>query len=34
MGSTRAQIYVGSPAAVAAAALEGKIADPTGYLGE
>jgi homoaconitate hydratase family protein len=32
MGSTKAQIYVGSPASVAAAALEGKIADPTGYL--
>lgn len=34
MGSTKAQIYVGSPASVAAAALEGKIADPAGYLVE
>lgn len=32
MGSTQARIYVGSPASVAAAALEGKIVDPTGYL--
>ncbi|NWF55759.1 MAG: 3-isopropylmalate dehydratase large subunit [Syntrophaceae bacterium] len=32
MGSTQAQVYVGSPASVAAAALEGKITDPTGYL--
>ncbi|HSR13613.1 MAG TPA: 3-isopropylmalate dehydratase large subunit [Thermodesulfobacteriota bacterium] len=32
MGSTQAQIYVGSPASVAAAALEGKIVDPTPYL--
>jgi homoaconitase/3-isopropylmalate dehydratase large subunit len=32
MGSAEAQIYVGSPASVAAAALEGKIADPAGYL--
>jgi 3-isopropylmalate/(R)-2-methylmalate dehydratase large subunit len=32
MGSTKAQIYVGSPASVAAAALEGQIADPTRYL--
>ena len=32
MGSTKAQIYLGSPASVAAAALEGKIVDPTGYL--
>jgi homoaconitate hydratase family protein len=32
MGSAEAKIYVGSPASVAAAALEGKIADPTGYL--
>jgi len=32
MGSTKAQIYVGSPASVAAAALEGRIADPTAYL--
>lgn len=32
MGHGKAQIYVGSPAAVAAAALEGKIVDPTPYL--
>jgi len=32
MGSPQAEIYVGSPAAVAAAALEGKIADPAKYL--
>ena len=32
MGSTEARIYVGSPASVAAAALEGKIVDPAGYL--
>lgn len=32
MGHNSAQIYLGSPAAVAAAALEGKIADPTQYL--
>lgn len=32
MGHGKAQIYLGSPAAVAAAALEGKIADPTKYL--
>ena len=32
MGHNKAQIYLGSPAAVAAAALEGKIADPTPYL--
>lgn len=32
MGSTKANLYLGSPAAVAAAALEGKIVDPTGYL--
>ncbi len=32
MGSPEARIYVGSPASVAAAALEGKIVDPTGYL--
>jgi 3-isopropylmalate/(R)-2-methylmalate dehydratase large subunit len=34
MGHTRAEIYVGSPASVAAAALEGKIADPAKYLEE
>ena len=32
MGHNKAQIYLGSPAAVAAAALEGKIVDPTPYL--
>lgn len=32
MGHTQARIYVGSPAAVAAAALEGKIVDPALYL--
>ena len=32
MGSTKANIYLGSPASVAAAALEGKIVDPTKYL--
>jgi 3-isopropylmalate/(R)-2-methylmalate dehydratase large subunit len=32
MGHSKAQIYVGSPAAVAAAALEGKIADPSKYI--
>ncbi|MDF2592226.1 MAG: 3-isopropylmalate dehydratase large subunit [Clostridia bacterium] len=32
MGSTKANIYLASPAAVAAAALEGKIVDPSGYL--
>ncbi len=32
MGHTGAKIYLGSPAAVAAAALEGKIADPAIYL--
>lgn len=32
MGSTGGQIFLGSPAAVAAAALEGKIADPNPYL--
>lgn len=32
MGSTEGQIFLGSPAAVAVAALEGKIADPTSYL--
>jgi homoaconitate hydratase family protein len=32
MGSPEAKIYIGSPAAVAAAAVEGKIADPSVYL--
>ena len=32
MGHSKAEIYVASPAAVAAAALEGKIVDPTKYL--
>jgi len=32
MGHPKAKIYVGSPAAVAAAALEGSIADPAKYL--
>ena len=32
MGHAKAEIYVGSPAAVAAAALEGSIADPAKYL--
>ena len=32
MGHPRAEIFVGSPAAVAAAAVEGKIADPAKYL--
>ncbi len=32
MGSTKAQIYLGSPASVAAAAVAGKIVDPTEYL--
>jgi 3-isopropylmalate/(R)-2-methylmalate dehydratase large subunit len=32
MGSTQAGIYIGSPAAVAAAALTGKIVDPSDYL--
>ena len=32
MGSTKAGIYIGSPAAVAAAALEGKIVDPSQYV--
>lgn len=32
MGHSKAGIYIGSPAAVAAAALEGKIVDPTPYL--
>ena len=33
MGSTKAGVYVASPAAVAAAALEGRIADPAKYFG-
>jgi 3-isopropylmalate/(R)-2-methylmalate dehydratase large subunit len=32
MGHTGAKIYLGSPAAVAAAALEGRIADPRHHL--
>lgn len=32
MGHSKAGIYIGSPAAVAAAALEGKIVDPSPYL--
>lgn len=32
MGHNKAEIFVGSPAAVAAAALEGKIVDPSKYL--
>ncbi len=32
MGSPEAEIYLGSPAAVAASAIEGKIADPRPYL--
>ncbi|EAX47426.1 3-isopropylmalate dehydratase [Thermosinus carboxydivorans Nor1] len=32
MGHTKAEIFIGSPAAVAAAALEGKIVDPAKYL--
>lgn len=32
MGHTKAEIFLGSPAAVAAAALMGKIVDPTDYL--
>ena len=34
MGHTSARIFLGSPAAVAAAALEGRIANPARYLGE
>ena len=32
MGHNKAEIFIGSPAAVAAAALEGKIVDPTRYV--
>jgi 3-isopropylmalate/(R)-2-methylmalate dehydratase large subunit len=32
MGHSGAKIYLGSPAAVAASALEGKIVNPTRYL--
>lgn len=32
MGHTKAEIFLGSPAAVAAAALEGKIVDPMNYI--
>jgi 3-isopropylmalate/(R)-2-methylmalate dehydratase large subunit len=32
MGHAEAEIFVASPASVAAAALEGKIADPAQYL--
>lgn len=34
MGSPEAEIYLGSPAAAAATAIEGKIADPRKYLGD
>ncbi|WFF72261.1 aconitase family protein [Proteiniclasticum sp. QWL-01] len=33
MGSNEASLYLGSPAAVAASLLEGRIADPRPYLG-
>jgi len=34
MGSKEAQVYLGSPYSVAAAAVEGRIADPRQFLGE
>jgi 3-isopropylmalate/(R)-2-methylmalate dehydratase large subunit len=34
MGSPEAEIYLGSPAAAAAAAIEGRVADPRKYLVE
>ncbi|WP_278069259.1 3-isopropylmalate dehydratase large subunit [Brevundimonas sanguinis] len=34
MGSKEAQVYLGSPYSVAAAAIEGRIADPRQFLGE
>jgi 3-isopropylmalate/(R)-2-methylmalate dehydratase large subunit len=33
MGSSLGEVYLGSPATVAATAIEGKIADPTKYIG-
>ncbi|GAW92332.1 hypothetical protein, partial [Calderihabitans maritimus] len=33
MGSNRAEIFLGSPATVAASAIEGRITDPRKYLG-
>lgn len=34
MGSPKGEVYLGSPATVAATAIEGKIADPRKYLYE